>query len=320
MIYKNGHDLLDQLLSFLKQNDGYTIFVPYIKNDKLLELLDQNEKCTQIIVRWLPMDLISGASDLEVYETCSNRGITLYRNPRLHLKVFLSNESCYMCSANISNRAMSTNDIENFNYELATIIEEIDLAAKVYFQQILMDCVLVTEEFVSSIRKQINQIEMAQPPEDFAWPTTDQFKDPFLLSALPMTSTVGSLLDIYLGRKGFSSEELNCAAHDLALYEIPMKLSREELLDMLQRSVNNHPFILALKEHIEHQPHQSLNYGGVVRWIQKNTTTVPTPLSWELKEKQLVNTLYEWICELDETYSWNRPNHSQVIYKKCFNY
>jgi hypothetical protein len=57
-----------------------------------------------------------------------------------------------------------------------------------------------------------------------------------------------------------------------------------------------------------------LRYGGVVEWIKNNTTTVPTPMSWEIKKEQIVNNLYEWICEFDEEFTWNTPNHTQVIY------
>jgi hypothetical protein len=82
----------------------------------------------------------------------------------------------------------------------------------------------------------------------------------------------------------------------------------------LKDKFNSHPFIIALKEHIKSEPTQSLRYGGVVDWVKNNTTTVPTPRSWELKQDQIVNILYTWICDFDEDYTWDRPNHSQVIY------
>ena len=60
-----------------------------------------------------------------------------------------------------------------------------------------------------------------------------------------------------------------------------------------------------------------MGYGSVVRWITQNTTTVPTPVSWELKQDQVVNTLYNWICFLDSSFNWHVPRRkSQVIYFK----
>ncbi|MEQ8925007.1 MAG: hypothetical protein RLO81_04290 [Fulvivirga sp.] len=315
MLFKNGIDLLDSLKSYLSANDGYIIFVPYIKNDKLAELLHENKNCTQIVVRWLPLDIISGASDLEVFDTCKKFGITLYRNPRLHLKAFLGQNSCYISSANISTKALATNEIAQFNYELGTVMEEVDLKSKVYFHQILMESILVTKELVEALKRELVQIEKSDSTSDFSSPVIGQFQDPFLISALPMTSTVDTLLEIYSGKKEYSNEELNCAAHDLALYAISMNQSRDHVLDQLRVSFNQHPFIRTLKMHIEGQPSQSLNYGGVVRWIQNNTTTVPTPKSWELKEQQLVNSLYDWICYFDSNFRWERPGHSQIIFK-----
>ena len=82
----------------------------------------------------------------------------------------------------------------------------------------------------------------------------------------------------------------------------------------LKENFNTHLFIIKLKEVIKSDTRQSLSYGSVVRWIQDNTTTVPTPRSWELKQEQIVNILYEWICFFDTDYTWKRPSHSQVIY------
>jgi hypothetical protein len=63
------------------------------------------------------------------------------------------------------------------------------------------------------------------------------------------------------------------------------------------------------------QESKSIRYGGVVEWIQKTTTTVPTPRSWEIKREQIVNILYTWICEFDENFTWNVPgSRSEVIY------
>ncbi len=315
MIHKNGIDLCSNLHSFLGRVEDYSILVPYIKNDKFRELLVHNPNCSQVVVRWLPMDLITQASDLEVFDTCKEFGITLYRNPRLHLKAFTDMTQCFMGSANISKRAMADETAVNYNYELATTIGHIDFEAKVYFQKILLESSIVTEDYVNQVRKQLELISLSMPPEDFTDLLESHNEDPFLLSALPMTSTVKTLVDIYCGNSDFSEEEKNCAAHDLALYKIPLGLNREELEERLDRAFNNHSFIKALKAYIENQSDQSLTYGGVVRWIRENTTTVPTPRSWELKEKQVVNTLYDWICEFDGAFYWDRPNHSQVIYK-----
>ncbi len=315
-LYKNGHDLFDSLCTYLKVSGNYSVFVPYVKSDKLLKLLSENSQCKQLVVRWLPIDLIIGVSDIEVFDICQDRGITFYRNPKLHLKAFTDMSSCFMGSANISERAMSEVDNGNINYELATIVDHIDLDTKLYFQKILIESVLVTSNYVSSIQDQIENFKTQSPDHLNKAEFNDSEKqDDFLLSALPMTSSVKILLDVYFGNGKYDNEELNCVAHDLALYRVPRGLERGPLIQHLENEFNRHPFIKALKQYIEEQTNAAINYGGVVRWVQDNTTTVPTPRSWDLKEKQIVNALYDWICEFDDTFHWDRPNHSQILRK-----
>ena len=112
-----------------------------------------------------------------------------------------------------------------------------------------------------------------------------------------------------------NKEEMSYLIHDMALYDIPNGLSESIFISHIKEKFNTHPFILELKNYINHSDRQSLNYGSVVRWIQNNTTTVPTPRSWEIKQEQIVNILYEWICFFDNNYSWDIPGRkTQVIY------
>jgi len=317
-MYKNGIDLLGSLKDFLDNCNNYSIIVPYIKKSKLLELLETKGTCTQIVVRWEPRDLIHKSSDLGVFEICKTKGITLYRNPRIHLKAFLdSSQNCFMGSANISERALSRPTSTNYNYEIGTIVENIDIESATYMQNIILESKLVTEEYVNHLKRQLEQIpDPMKPPEDFEpMLDTDPEETDFLLSALPMTPSVDYLINIYLKSGQYNAEELNCAAHDLALYQVPVGLEKDEVYAHIKNNFNNHPFIKELKEHIRKQEGQSLRYGGVVDWIKEKTTTVPTPRSWELKQEQIVNILYEWICFFDKDFVVEVPGRkSEVIF------
>ena len=90
-LYKNGVDLKENLIEFIKDSTSLFIFVPYIKLDTLKELLIDTNNCKAIFVRWDTKDLITGACDVEIYPYCKDRGITLYRNNRLHLKAYIEN-------------------------------------------------------------------------------------------------------------------------------------------------------------------------------------------------------------------------------------
>jgi hypothetical protein len=103
----------------------------------------------------------------------------------------------------------------------------------------------------------------------------------------------------------------------MSIFNIRIEEGIENSISKLKESFNQKEIIKKLKLDIKENPRMSMGYGQVVRWIQENTTTVPTPMSWELKKKQIVNNLYEWICFFDERYTWDTPNHSQVIIFKC---
>jgi hypothetical protein len=115
----------------------------------------------------------------------------------------------------------------------------------------------------------------------------------------------------------FPFEEQLKASHDMSIFNIRIEEGIENSISKLKESFNQKEIIKKLKLDIKENPRMSMGYGQVVRWIQENTTTVPTPMSWELKKKQIVNNLYEWICFFDERYTWDTPNHSQVIIFKC---
>ena len=101
------------------------------------------------------------------------------------------------------------------------------------------------------------------------------------------------------------------------LYKASNNLSEEIFYSTLKENFNTHPFIIKLKEVIKSDTRDSLSYGSVVRWIQDNTTTVPTPRSWELKKDQIVNILYEWICFFDDDFRVEIPGkRSEVILYK----
>src|SRR5688572_22810554 len=126
MLYKSGINLSVKIIEFIKKSTELFIYVPYIKLEPLKAILDNTTGCKAIIVRWQPMDLILGSSDLEVYSFCKQNNITLYRNERLHLKAFVDNyKRCILGSANISARALNMPAYEYYNYELAITVENL---------------------------------------------------------------------------------------------------------------------------------------------------------------------------------------------------
>jgi len=313
MIIKSGYQLEEQAIKFVENEKSITLLSAYIKLNQL-KRLNHKQNIKQIVVRWEIQDLCVGASDIELYEYCNKNNITLYRNTRIHLKAIWNNyNSVLFGSANITGRGIGEEG--NYNFELNVITENICLTDKLYFKDIIKKSELVDSILYEKLKnlKEKYQKQIVKFPEINTEP---EYNSKFLLSQLPMSSSPTSMLNNFFSKQKLSRIDEDCLIQDLSIYEIDMSLNKEEMANQLKTNFNRHPFVKALKQYIKTTKSESSNYGGIVRWIQNNTTTVPTPRSWELKKEKIINILYEWICHFDDEYFWERPYHTQVIYFK----
>lgn len=313
MLFKSNSNLLNNTIVFIRGNKSLTIFSAYIKLNQLKEL-NHEKKVNRIIVRWEIEDLVKGVSDFEdLYEYCKENNIALFRNTRIHLKAIWNNENSVLFgSANITGRGIGEKG-NNFNYELAGVANPISFDDISYLNFIIQESELVNDELFSEIKKLVDNIEL--PIIEFPeLPTKKKRDDEFLLSQLPMTSSPELLFKILQNPNDFPFEEQLKASHDKAVYNIKIEEGIEKSISKLKESFNEKEIIKKLKQDIQENPRMSMKYGQVVRWIQENTTTVPTPMSWELKKEHIVNNLYKWICFFDDRFSWDTPNHSQVLH------
>lgn len=316
MLFRSGDNLESGAVEFIHQNDEITLFTPYLKLEAL-KRINEEQRIKQIVVRWELRDLCMGVSDPELFNYCETYNIHLLRNTRIHLKTFWNNKnSVLLGSANVSNIGLGSKG--KYNYELNTINEEISFEDKTYLNEIIMKSQHITQELYDDIMSRVNKVKL--PVLDFPeLPTPTPTIDYFLISQLPMTDSPALLAEIYLRKNQPSELEMNCAAHDIALYDIPDNLDKEAFYLHLKNEFNGHPFILKFKQQVKEFKHPyleqrngSMHFGAVTKWFQENTTTVPLPRRFELKE--YINTLYDWIIFFDDHFKWHRPGHSQVIY------
>lgn len=296
-LLRNGIDLSNRLTEFISNSENLFIFVPYIKLEPLKQLLGVTNNCKAIIVRWEPKDLILGSSDLEVYDYCKERNITLYRNPRIHLKAFVDDyKRCILGSANISSRALNVPESNNFNYELATETENLSIDDRLYFDVILNDSILITDSIYNQLKTLIADKKKEIPKEpDFKFPVESSDKD-FLISALPMTFDVPTLIRFCSTREASDEIELNCALHDLALYNLSLELPADILKEKLKDAFFSHPFIKAFLKNLEVEGF--IFFGRAKDWIHSNCADVPIPRKWEITQN--IQILYRWIVELGD--------------------
>lgn len=319
MLYKSGENLFSGALDFISTSEEISVFSAYVRTEQLNELNREN-KINRIIVRWEIRDLHQGASDLDLYQYCKNNKIALYRNTRIHLKCLLNNrDEIFLGSANVTGRGIGERE-NMFNFELNSLSEEADFYDVLYLDKIVSKSEYVTEELFQDIKSKVESLEDFKNQEEEYQKvdimTKKKESDYFLISELPMYRDVKGLYQAAKNIDELSPLDRRCVSHDLATYDLSISKNEEQFYSDLRQVFNSHKFIVGLKKRIkeDRRGKRSLHYGGVVRWITENTTTVPTPISWELKKQQIVNILYEWICFLDSEFVVERPGHSEIIY------
>jgi hypothetical protein len=313
MLYKNGIDLSSKLIEYIGESKNLFIYSPYIKLETLRSLLVGQSNIKAVFVRWETKDLILGSSDLEIYPFLRDRDIALYRNSRLHLKAYVDEyKKCFLTSANISARALNLPAYNNFNYEIGTLVDQLDIDDRLYLNMIESDSMLITDNIYNQLKEQLPVMKSEFPHEkDFSFKIQAPDKN-FLISSLPMTYSVETLYRIYEDKEYISEIELNCVLHDLAIYKIPLGLEGAQLRQKLKESFFAHPFIKEFLENIDTAG--EIYFGSAKEWIHRNCADVPTPRKWEITEN--IQILYKWIVKLGEgKYYIDRPNYSERLRK-----
>ena len=306
----NSTNISRNLGEFIDNSKQLNVYSPFIKKFSL-DIISRKVEISNVVVRWRLEDLIRGVSDLEIFELCENNNIKLYRHPNIHLKALINEkDQCFMGSMNLTSRGIRIPDTNNFNYELATIVDSISFEDKLYFERIKSESVLVTRQIYEEFEEQLGKVEKIQ----IDYPDFDLLKyrpnKDFLLSALPMSCTIDKLYYIYSGHYSDNSEEQNCAIHDLALYQIPQGLNRIEFIQLLSERFFESLFIKSFLSVIDIE--EGIYFGRCKEWIHSNCEDVPLPRKWEITSN--IQILFHWIVELGEgKYKVDVPNHSERL-------
>ena len=317
MLFKSGENLEAGAIAFIEDNESITLFSAYLKLEALKRInLKNNIK--QIVVRWEIQDLCLGVSDIDLYHYCRDHDIALFRNTRIHLKAFWDNGSSVLFgSANVSNIGLG--EKASFNYELNGLNEHMSFSDICYLNQIISKSQYVSEDLYNQLKHKVDSTDM--PTLEYEnIPTQKAVVDSFLISELPMYDDIRNLFLAYKSPNELEDLDQTYLAHDIAIYKIPPGLNEEAFYSHLKSEFNAHPFIIKFKEavrsHIDVRGdvtrNGSLSFGTVRIWFQENTTTVPTPRTYELND--FINVLYAWINYFDPCYRHSvEGRHSDII-------
>jgi hypothetical protein len=303
--------ILPNLSQSLEKDESLSIIIaPFIKAvalENLLELPNTDELV--VIARWRPEDILRGVSDLEIYPLLKKRGIPLYIHDSIHLKLFLFDSDRAFCSsANVTSMGLGLRDPGNLEAGALVPLQFEDFLP---LKRIRDASRLVTDEIYEAYKAYIAEAEQTEVTlPDLALP--EEAEQRFLLSMLPATESPAKLWEHYFGLESsiLSKEDRHRLVHDLCEYDQPMGLSRGELDVRLGKGFRSNPFIQEIVALIKQEG--SIRFGGVNDFIHRTCRDVPLPYRWEVKSTTA--NLYNWLACYYSEITWDRPQHSQVIY------
>jgi hypothetical protein len=256
-------------------DDIILIIVPFIKLDALkrLRCVQANKLRLKVICRWQPDDLLSGASDIDVFNYLKENGCELFVNWDVHLKlyVFWSNIA-FNTSGNLTLRGLGYGD--HWNIEVGNMVtitmEDWTRIYRIVETSRLVDDALY-EQFKTFVRQQNTQLPRILPPNLLGPRKT------YTMASLPATETPRQLASFYSdpGDPKNTPEGLRRGIHDLIIFGLPADLSLMEFDARLGEAFRKTPFVEALVEYLKER--RSLNFGAVSAWIQSKCEDVPLP-------------------------------------------
>jgi hypothetical protein len=288
------------------------ILVPFAKLAALQKLHWLNSKRVKIkvVCRWRPEDIVAGVSDLEIYPFLKQSDCELYINSNIHLKLYVfASNTAFNTSGNMTLRGLGYSESANIEVGNMVSLTTTDWT-KIY--DVINSSRLVTDD----IYQRFKEYSAQHPPVSRPLPPIDLMPAPksYTISSLPATDSPKKLADFYFSheqQKG-SLEDIRRAAHDLAIFGIPPGLSASDFDKRLGDAFSKTPFVTDFIAFLKNE--RSLRFGAVNDWIHNKCEDVPLPYRWEIKENTRI--FYDWLVHYHRDITWDRPNHSQVIYWK----
>ena len=266
-----------------------------------------------IVARWSPSDLLSGASDVEGCIIALEQGWRFHVLPDLHAKVTLVDESDIVVgSANLTGAGMSLVPAANREFGVAAKATPQDVLA---CRALLADAVQMTPKLLERISRWVaaNKVTLSTTAASFPWDIQEHLTvvpTRLFTAELPWLPA-SNLIDLLSGTRTLASNFV-MLQHDLALLGLePIYGSREAAFSALSSAVERSRFWRWLIGSIRAQPNGEIWYGGVTSILHDALCDDPRPYRQEVKT--LVSNLYSYADTCGCGLTTSRPNRSQRL-------
>lgn len=236
-----------------------------------------------LLLRWDLVDLVTGASDSEVYPLAKSLGWEVYIHQKLHAKVYRFDRYCYIGSANLTNAGM-TGYTSTSNFEAVTKVDVTDKIENWFFQ-LVQSSRHLDDELYEHIKTDVEKYIDKFPETDHidyslqtqkllkATQLEDIYTNDFFWSANP---------DAFFTKEeeGYNTE------HDLYLLRLNSPISQQELSAAFHHSKAFRWLINILIDKKE------IYFGELTALLHESLCDDPEP--YRKTVKILLNNLINW--------------------------
>ncbi len=278
-------------------DNNVSIISAFCKKDAL-EFLDKQigkkqDISKRLLVRFRLDDILSKATDLEIYEYCKKNNWSLYVQFNLHAKVYVLDQNiCYMGSANATSKGLNIN--KRGNLEMSKRFQ-LDTEEQMQIEKVFSEALLMNDGLFTKMQKQINSINY-RPAISNEWNEeiiakninsyNVLFQDDFPMNALPTEMLEDeTFLDIY----------------------------KEDSIEVIKEKFYHTKIVQWLISILEEQENKEIYFGELSKKIHNIIFREPRQYRKEVKLLQI--KLYNWIEILNyDNLKIDIPNsHSQRI-------
>jgi hypothetical protein len=301
----NGREAAEWLLSRTKAaSSGVSICSAFLRSEamRVLYPADQAVQQGRVLARWRLGDLLSGASDLDVYPLTKQLGFAFFVRQDFHGKVFsVPGSGIIVGSANATLSGFGLK--ESANSEVCTLVPD-SIENQSLLNEIFKGSIEMTDVIFEEISAVVRRAEMNQDLEQ-EWPSelmeklqASEFSGRLLFSeclvSIPALDTSGKIVDLDdrdLQLLGVSDQGLDSAALERAF-----KGTR----------------IFRWLAHTLKASEGELYFGALTERL--HNTLLDDPVVYRRDVKAVLQTLLQW-CQLFEAAGVivDRPNHSQRV-------
>ncbi|MDF0728432.1 phospholipase D-like domain-containing protein [Cytobacillus sp. S13-E01] len=293
-IFHNS-DILLNIQEQLKNTENEMLIISAFTKLQGLKYIDTNLNSTvrekKLLVRFRLDDILSGATDIEIYDYCKTNNWRLFINLDLHSKIYLFDKRrVILGSANLTPSGIGLNP--NHNIETAVLLEITPLEEE-KIKELFNQSFEVTDKLFEEMLLQISLNEKKHNTEN-------EWNSIIFNTILPPIKVLW--------------------VSDMLVSKSPFNLN---LLDSQTLNINDHNssnIVLIKKQFIKSKPYRWLTdsieneayFGQLSSMLHGALLDDPRPLREDVKV--FLSNLFNWITELGiEEFSVDRPNHSQRI-------